>query len=218
MKQEKSTLLPKIIQISLMKSRWQNERIIKHIYRKNTGEISILILHVTSIGFSRSMGIFMKYSYEYKRSCVELYRQGKWPETPEGAKVKRFHNTIRTWVRIEDACGPEALQHQNQNKIWTAEEKYELVAKILAGASVNATAIAAGINKGLLYQWVRCYRMKGYQGLLAQRKGRPPKEPDMKKKIEPAELTPSEREEMIRLRAENERLRAEIAVVKKGFP
>ena len=38
---------------------------------------------------------------------------------------------------------------------------------------------------------------------------------DMKKKIEPAELTPSEREEMIRLRAENERLRAEIAVVKK---
>jgi transposase len=217
-KQEKSTLLPKIIQISLMKSRWQNERIIKHIYRKNTGEISILILHVTSIGFSRSMGIFMKYSYEYKRSCVELYRQGKWPETPEGAKVKRFHNTIRTWVRIEDACGPEALQHQNQNKIWTAEEKYELVAKILAGASVNATAIAAGINKGLLYQWVRCYRMKGYQGLLAQRKGRPPKEPDMKKKIEPAELTPSEREEMIRLRAENERLRAEIAVVKKGLP
>ena len=37
----------------------------------------------------------------------------------------------------------------------------------------------------------------------------------MKKKIVPAELTPSEREEMIRLRAENERLRAEIAVVKK---
>ena len=38
----------------------------------------------------------------------------------------------------------------------------------------------------------------------------------MKKKIEePAELTPSEREGMIRLRAENERLRAEIAVVKK---
>ena len=37
----------------------------------------------------------------------------------------------------------------------------------------------------------------------------------MKKKTEPAELTPSEREEMIRLRAENERLRAEIAVVKK---
>ena len=104
---------------------------------------------------------------------------------------------------------------QNQNKVWTAEEKYELVAKVLAGESNRTTAIAAGIDKGLLYSWVRCYKMKGYQGLVAQRQGRPPKEPDMKKKIEPTELTLSEREEMIRLRAENERLRAEIAVVKK---
>lgn len=38
------------------------------------------------------------------------------------------------------------------------------------------------------------------------------------RKIEPAELTPSEREEMILLRAENERLRAEIAIVKKRSP
>ena len=37
----------------------------------------------------------------------------------------------------------------------------------------------------------------------------------MKKKVVPAELTLSEREEMIRLRAENERMRAEIAVIKK---
>ena len=157
----------------------------------------------------------MKYSYEYKKKCVELYRQGKWPETPDGVKEKRFHDTVRIWVRTEDACGPEALRHKNQNKVWAAEEKYELIAKILAGASCRETAISAGINAGLLYQWVRCYKIKGYQGLVAQRQGRPPKEPDMRKKIEPTELTPSEREEMIRLRAENERLRAEIAVVKK---
>ena len=68
-------------------------------------------------------GIFMKYSYEFKLMCVDMYRQGKWPDTP--------------------------------------------------------------------------------------------KEPDMKKNVVPAELTPSEREEMIRLRAENERMRAEIAVIKK---
>ena len=37
----------------------------------------------------------------------------------------------------------------------------------------------------------------------------------MEKKIVPAELTPSEREEMIRLRAENEYLRAENEVIKK---
>lgn len=122
---------------------------------------------------------------------------------------------IQIWARTEESCGVEALRHKNQNKVWTAEEKYELVAKVLAGESNRTTAIAAGIDKGLLYSWVRCYKMKGYQGLVAQRQGRPPKEPDMRKKIEPTELTPSEREEMIRLRAENERLRAEIAVVKK---
>ena len=31
----------------------------------------------------------MKYSYEYKKQCVELYRQGKWPETPEGVSKYR---------------------------------------------------------------------------------------------------------------------------------
>ena len=157
----------------------------------------------------------MRYSYKYKKKCVEMYRQGQWPETPDGVKEKRFHDTIRVWARIEKACGSEALRHKSQNKVWTTEEKYELVANVLAGASITETAVTAGINKGLLYQWVKCYTMKGYQGLAAQRKGRPPKEPDMKKKTEPAELTPSEREEMIRLRAENERLRAENAVIKK---
>ena len=89
--------------------------------------------------------------------------------------------------------------------------KYGQQKKILAGASCKETAISAGISDGLLYQWVRCYKMKGYQGLAAQQKDGHPR----KKKIVPAKLTPSEREEMIRLRAENERLRAEITVVKK---
>ena len=157
----------------------------------------------------------MRYSYEHKKMCVEMYRQGKWPETPVGVKQTNFHKMIRQWARMEEACGPEVLHHKSQNKVWTVEEKYELVAKVLAGKSNKATAIAAGIDSGLLYRWVRCYKMKGYQGLVAQRQGRPPKEPDMKKKIVPAELTPSEREEMIRLRAENEHLRAENAVIKK---
>lgn len=160
-------------------------------------------------------GNFMKYSYEYKRMCVDLYRRGKWPETPSGAKEKKFRDMIREWVRMEDACGPEVLQRRSQNREWTPDQKYELVAKVLAGASIKGTAICAGINNGLLYQWVRRYRIEGYEGLAAQRKGRPPKESEMKKKVLPAELTPSEREEMMRLKAENERLRAENAVIKK---
>ena len=78
--------------------------------------------------------------------CVEMYRQGKWPETPEGVSTDRFHHAVVEWHRLEKACGAEVLRHKKQNKVWTAEEKYELVAKVLAGASCMETAIAAGIK------------------------------------------------------------------------
>ena len=157
----------------------------------------------------------MKYSYEYKRMCVEMYREGKWPETPEGIQERNFYEIIRKWFRMEESCGPDALRHKKQSKVWTVEEKYELVAKVLAGASYKETAFSSGIEGSLLRQWVKRYKIEGYEGLATLRKGRPPKEPEMKKKIEPAELTPSEREEMIRLKARIEYLEAENAVIKK---
>jgi len=164
----------------------------------------------TSIG-----GIVMKYSDEYKKKCVEMYREGKYPETPEGLSNRQFHDQIREWVRAEEAAGSEVLNHKNQNKIWTTEEKYALVVRVLTGESFRSAAHKAGINPGLLYQWVHRYKIKGYEGLATMKKGRPPKESPMKKEEQPAELTPSEREEMIRLKAENEYLRAENAVIKK---
>ena len=95
-------------------------------------------------------GIFMKYSYEFKLMCVDMYRQGKWPDTPKGIKDKTFHDKIRVWVRQEDACGEEILRHKSQNKVWSAEEKYELVAQVLAGKSCKELAISHGINYALL--------------------------------------------------------------------
>ena len=157
----------------------------------------------------------MKYSYEYKRKCVEMYREGKWPETPEGIQERNFHEIIRKWFRIEESCGPDALRHKMQNKVWAVEEKYELVAKVMAGASYKETAISSGIEDSLLRQWVKRYKIEGYEGLVRQRRGRPPKEAPMKKKAVPAELTPSEREELIQLRARVEYLEAENEVIKK---
>ena len=160
----------------------------------------------------------MKYSYEYKRMCVELYRQGKWPETPEGAAERTFRSNIRKWVRMENSGGPEALQHKNQNKEWTAEQRYELVARVLAGSSVKETAFSAGINDSQLHQWVKRYKIEGYQGLTTLRKGRPPKEPQMKKKIEPAELTPSEREGKWAAQLKAKKQRSSKNSVKKDMP
>ena len=97
--------------------------------------------------------------------------------------------------------------------------KYELVARVLAGQSNMSVAISAGINNGLLYTWVRKYKEFGYNGLINKKKGRKSNKPNMRKKtIELKPLTESEREELIRLRAENEAMKAEIEVVKKGSP
>ena len=159
----------------------------------------------------------MRYSYEFKRKCVELYREGKWPDTPEGITSRRFHEKITEWVRIEDACGPEALKHQERQKNWTPESRYELVAQVIAGKSITSVALEAGISSGLLYQWVRKYKVMGYNGLVNMKKGRRPKDSKMKKinHNNPRKLKESEYEELIRLRAENEYIKAENAVIKK---
>lgn len=165
-------------------------------------------------GQSSRGGILVKYSYEYKKECVELYKKGKYPQTPEWLTTKQFHKIIRQWVRLEERHNSEILEHKPQNRKWTAENKYELVARVLAGESQSKVAISAGINTGQINQWVRKYKELGYNGLVTK-KGRPPKEPDMKKTVNPAPLTESEREELIRLRAEVERITAENEVIKK---
>jgi len=157
----------------------------------------------------------MRYSYEFKRECIDLYRKGVWQKTPEGVSTRTFRKTIRDWVRIEGSCGPEALRHKNQNKEWTSEERYKLVAQVIAGKSYKSVAFSSGINPGQLYNWVRKYKELGYNGLENRKKGRPCKESQMKKKSSPTPLTESEREELIRLRAEVEYMRAENEVIKK---
>ena len=97
----------------------------------------------------------MRYSLEYKLKCVELYRQGRWPETPPGISVENFRITIRRWVRLEAANGLDVLKHKKINKVWTPEEKMELISKVLAGSSNQSVALEAGIEPSLLYQWVR---------------------------------------------------------------
>ena len=167
-------------------------------------------------GQTSKEGIFMRYSYEFKRKAVELYYQGSWPDTPDGINTDHFHDMVRKWVRIDEACGTDALKHKNCNKDWTPEERYALVARVFAGESIRTVAFSSGINAGQLYQWVRKYKTEGYNGLVTMKKGRPcKKESNMKKETNPRPLTESEREELIRLRAENEYIKAENEVIKK---
>ena len=118
---------------------------------------------------------------------------------------------------MEDANGPEVLKHKSCNKVWTPEEKLNLITQVITGNSYKSVAIENGISAGMLYQWVNKYKVLGYNGLVNNKKGRPPKNPEMKKNInnKPRKLEESEYEELIRLRAENEYIKAENEVIKK---
>ena len=156
----------------------------------------------------------MRYTQEYILECIDMYKSGVWPDTPEGIKdPKNFHKMIRRWARRENSIGPEAFNHVHKKR--TAEEKLSLVLQVLAGDSIQNVAFKAGINAGTLYQWVQKYKLYGYNGLVSK-KGRPPKETSMKNNnANPRPLSETEREELLRLRAENEYIKAENEVIKK---
>lgn len=154
----------------------------------------------------------MRYSKEFKLKCVKLYRQGKYPKTPDNISSARFHSQIREWVREADSCGLESLERKSQNKKWSLEEKIALVQEVLNGQSCFSVAINNGINSGMLYSWIRKYRLYGSEGL-TRKPGRQPKESVVNKNNKP--LNESEREELVRLRAETARMRTEIAAIKK---
>ena len=158
----------------------------------------------------------MRYSFEFKMKCVELYRQGIWVETPEKVKQQSFRRKIRSWDKIEKIHGPKGLERVKKQRSWTVEEKLTFVLQILNGKALTEVAFSAGISDGLLSCWVHKYLTYGYNGLENKKRGRPlSKEPIMNKKVVPDNLSESEREELVRLRERNAYLEAEIAVIKK---
>ena len=170
-------------------------------------------------GQTGERGIIMRYSFEFKLECIEMYERGEFPDTPDGVSTKRFRDNIRQWKRMVDSSGIDSLHHKPQNRKWKPEEKLELIVKVLAGESCTFVALSNGIQPGMLYQWVNKYKTLGYNGLEETKKGRPPKDKNMKRnnKTHAPKLNETEYEELIRLRAENEHIKTEIEVIKKSI-
>ena len=166
---------------------------------------------------NQGWGIIMRYDEKFKRKCIEMYlKYGSYPETPEDVTTKTFHRRIRDWAhRYEINEGVTIVR--KRHKAWTPDEKLELVQRAIAGNSVTVLAAEADINPSVLYGWIKRYRIYGYEGLANKKKGRRPKglKEMPEEKIIPKELSESEREELLRLRAENEYLKAETAAIKK---
>lgn len=162
----------------------------------------------------------MKYSWKFKLECVEKYKKGVRISKPDFSNCDAAHFTrqVLNWVKLFDAHGINGLKHKSSNKDWTQEERFELIAKVLAGHSQNSVAYEAGINSGLLCSWIKKYKQEGYYGLKCKRRGRPPKEISSMPKPNnnsDTKLTLSEKEELKLLRQRNEYLEAENAYLKK---
>ena len=59
---------------------------------------------------------FMRYSYEFKVKCVELYERGEYLDTPNGITTRKFRDTIRKWKRMVNSLGVGVLRHKTKNK------------------------------------------------------------------------------------------------------
>ena len=158
---------------------------------------------------------FMKYSLEFKMECVQKYINGEYISTPGKTTNQRntFLRHVRCWAKNYEDLGIEGLKHLSHNKIWTPEERFDLVAKVLAGNSIKLVSKQAHINDGQLYQWVKRYEEKGMDGLQL-RKGRKSKMPNKTNKNN-TKLTKSEKEELILLREKAKYLEMENEYLKK---
>lgn len=159
----------------------------------------------------------MKYDWKFKLDCVLKYKEGRRDFVPPGLDRRGFLAHVRAWSKTFDDLGVNGLKHSPRNKEWTAEQRFGLVAKVLAGDSIANVAKNSHINKGQLYQWVKRYREKGMDGLKCLRKGRPPKEgfPISVMPKKKTKLTPTEQEELKLLRERNRYLEAENLYLKK---
>ena len=155
----------------------------------------------------------MKYTAEFKLECVRKYLHIEHIQHPIGIVRNSFLSHVRDWVKCYEHLGFEGLRHSNKNKQWSKIDRFNLVAKVLAGNSTKSVARENHINSGQLWQWVKKYQEIGLDGLEC-RKGRKPKEIKMspKKKIK---LSVSEQEELKLLRERNEYLEMENEYLKK---
>lgn len=103
--------------------------------------------------------------------------------------------------------GRGALVTKAAKQKYSFELKLALVRRSLAGESIPALAVEAGLSSPrLLEKWVRTYRIDGEDALRTRPRGRPRK---------PDSAGPAELSELEQLRRENERLRAEVAYLGK---
>ena len=153
----------------------------------------------------------MKLSLEEKIKYVLQYNRGDIIKTPDGAKSRAsFMNSLREWVKRYNEEGEAGLRRR-KNKTCTEEEKKAIVRRIQSGERNVDIAKETGISSGAIANWCSKYSNANENQVKCNTKEDTDTE---KKKTDSAETA---EQKAMRLEAENEQLRAEIAVLKKSI-
>ena len=157
-----------------------------------------------------------KITYEEKLKIVKENQEG-YGQIYLSKKYGISEHTIRTWIDSYKILGEEGLKKSMANSSYSGEFKLSVLEyRQVNGLSYQETAEHFKIKRAsTIAGWQRQFKEKGFEGLCGK-KGRPRKagDSDMTKEKK-NELTPSEKEELIKLRQEVLYLKARLEYEKK---
>lgn len=158
------------------------------------------------------MGI-SKYSLEFKRDCIETIIKKSRSIRSVAHALGLDTGMIRRWVRFYELYGVAGLERRS-NREYDLKFNLKALETIESGRfSIKESALEFNIAaEASIINWKRDYEKFGILGLENKPKGRPKIMSDYKHKKRKSDKPLTREEELL---LENERLRAEIAVLKK---